>query len=158
MADLLELFRADLANENIADPYQHHLYEQQGIAQLQDLISSSQLAPPEVLHTEEQFSMKIGVTTLVGRIDRIDRDEGDRVVIVDYKTGKAKTQEDADKSLQLSLYALAAREKWGYQAQRLVFQNLDGNAAVSTMRSDIELEEAKLRVEDVAAKIAEGKF
>jgi DNA helicase-2/ATP-dependent DNA helicase PcrA len=158
MADLLELFRADLANENIADPYQHHLYEQQGIAQLQDLISSSQLAPPEVLHTEEQFSMKVGVTTLVGRIDRIDRAEGDRVVIVDYKTGKAKTQEDADKSLQLSLYALAAREKWGYHAERLVFQNLDGNAAVSTMRSDIELEEAKLKVEDVAAKIAEGKF
>ena len=32
-------------------------------------------------------------------------------MIVDYKTGKPKTQEDADDSLQLSIYALAARDK-----------------------------------------------
>lgn len=162
ISQVLELFREDLANESIADRYQHDLYEQQGVVQLQDFISRAKESQPEVLHTEEQFSMKIGPTTLVGRIDRIDRascdNPGDRVVITDYKTGKPKTEEDADKSLQLSLYAVAARENWGYHTERLVFHNLDGNTAISTTRSDIELEEAKLKVEEVAEKIAAGKF
>jgi RecB family exonuclease len=80
------------------------------------------------------------------------------VVITDYKTGRPKSQEDADESLQLTLYALAARETWGYEPERLVFHNLEGNAAVVTQRTTIELEEAKLKVEDIAACIAEGKF
>jgi RecB family exonuclease len=47
--------------------------------------------------------------TVVGRIDRIDRSAPDgSVAIIDYKTGKARDQEDADESLQLSLYAIAA--------------------------------------------------
>ncbi|HZR64147.1 MAG TPA: ATP-dependent DNA helicase [Terriglobales bacterium] len=158
MAQLEELFRADLASEGIAEKYQHDLYEQQGIAQLREFVSASERAQPEVLHTEEPFTMQISGTKLVGRIDRIDRATGDRVVITDYKTGKPKSQEDADESLQLSLYALAAREKWGYRADRLVFHNMEGNTAISTTRSEIQLEEAKVKVENVAAKIAEGKF
>jgi superfamily I DNA/RNA helicase/RecB family exonuclease len=158
LPDLLELFRTDLASESITDRYQHDLYEEQGITQLEEFISTSEKAQPEVLHTEEQFSMKIGCTTLVGRIDRIDRASGDCVIITDYKTGKPKSQEDADESLQLSLYALAAREKWGYHAERLVFHNLDGNTAISTTRADVELAEAKLKVEEVAEKISAGKF
>lgn len=157
-SELLDLFRADLVSEGIADLYQHELYEQQGIVQLREFISAAQPSQPDVLHTEEQFKMKVGATALVGRIDRIDQTHGGRVIVTDYKTGKPKTQEDADESLQLSLYALAAREKWGYEAERLVFHNLDGNTAVSTTRSSVELEKAKLKVEDVAAKIAEGKF
>lgn len=155
---LIEQFCADLADEGIADLYQHDLYEQQGIAQLKEFLAGARQAVPEVLHTEEHFSVKIGDTTLAGRIDRIDRAAEDRVVITDYKTGRPKEQEDADQSLQLSIYALAAREKWGYKAERLVFHNLEGNTEVSTERSDVKIEEAKLCVEDVAAKIADGKF
>ena len=45
-----------------------------------------------------------------------------------------------------------------YLAERLVFYNLEGNVAVTTKRSNIELQEAKLKVEEIATKIAEGKF
>ncbi len=93
-----------------------------------------------------------------GRIDRID-DLGDgRVAIVDYKTGKPRAQEDADGSLQLSIYAIAAREKWGYQADRLVFYNLEENSAVTTVRGKVELEAAKAKVQDVASRIEAGQF
>jgi RecB family exonuclease len=80
------------------------------------------------------------------------------VAIVDYKTGKPKSQEDADESLQLSLYALAAREVWGHRVAQLVFYNLENNSAVTTTRSDVQLEEAKLKIKKVAEAIAEGKF
>jgi DNA helicase-2/ATP-dependent DNA helicase PcrA len=156
--DLIQQFREDLATEAIADRYQHELYEKQGSAQLRQFLAAARGNPPCVLHTEEQFSIKLGETTLVGRIDRIDRGEGNHVVIVDYKTGKPKSQEDADQSLQLSLYALAAREKWGYAPARLIFHNLEGNILITTERSGVELERAKLEVEEIAGKIAAGRF
>ena len=77
------------------------------------------LPPPQVLHTEQSFEIRVGETAVVGRIDRIDRRPDGSVAIVDYKTGKARDQENADESLQLSLYAIAAREKWGYNVGSL---------------------------------------
>ena len=95
---------------------------------------------------------------MTGRVDRTDRAGPESVVIVDYKTGKPKSQEEADKSLQLSLYALAAKEVWGQRAERLIFYNLENNTAMSTTRGDAELEAAKERVGEVAEKIAGGAF
>jgi ATP-dependent helicase/nuclease subunit A len=56
------------------------------------------------------------------------------------------------------LYALAAREVWGKQADRLIFYNLENNTPILTTRNDAELEEAKLRVQKAADGIALGKF
>ncbi len=156
--ELFELFRTSLRQGGIAEEYQHQLYETQGIAQLKRFLSSRAQSPaPEVLHTEETFEIKIGEGVVAGRIDRMD-DAGGPVVITDYKTGKPKSQEDADESLQLSIYALAAKEKWGYEVERLAFYNLEDNTTVNTGRDSLGLREARLQIEDVAAKIAEGKF
>jgi DNA helicase-2/ATP-dependent DNA helicase PcrA len=155
---LLELFRSDLASEAIADRYQHDLYERQGIAQLKQFLTGANQTRPDVLHSEEPFNVRLGDTNLVGRIDRIDRASDGAVIITDYKTGRPMAQADADDSLQLSLYALAAREKWGYTAERLVFHNLEGNSTISTRRSNIQLEEARREVIDIAQKIAAGSF
>ena len=156
---LIELFRTDLRAARIQDRYQHDLYETQGIDQLRKFVSAAQAAPsPKVLHAEEAFEVRIGNTTVVGRIDRIDRAADGSIVITDYKTGKPQSQEDADESLQLSVYALAAREKWGYRVDQLVFHNLQENVSVISRRTDVQLEGARLKVEDVAQNIAAGKF
>ncbi len=78
--------------------------------------------------------------------------------MVDYKTGKPKSQEEADESLQLSLYALAAKEAFGKRADRLVFFNLENNTPVITTRNDAQLEAAKLRVLKAAECISAGEF
>jgi superfamily I DNA/RNA helicase/RecB family exonuclease len=156
---LLEFLRIDLAQAGLQDRYQHELYEGQGAAQLADFLATARQKPrPDVLHTEQEFKIRIGNATVAGRMDRIDRIDGNRVVIVDYKTGKPRSQEDADESLQLSLYAIAAHEGLGYQAERLAFHNLEDNSLVSTTRSRLQLEEAKAKVEEVAQKIAAGEF
>jgi DNA helicase II / ATP-dependent DNA helicase PcrA len=157
--DLFQFFRGDLVQAGIQDHYQHELYETQGVQQLKDFLARFRRVPtPKVLHTEEFFDVKMGDVAVVGRIDRIDQVADGRVVITDYKTGRAQSQEDSDESLQLSVYALAAREKWGYQADRLALYNLEGNSEVVTRRSDLALEAAKSRVKEVSENVAAGNF
>ena len=158
-AELLDLFRDDLAGAGLQDSYQQSLYEKQGIEQLNGFLSGARSAPiPEVLHTEEWFDIQIAGAKVAGRIDRIDRAADGSVVIVDYKTGKARSQDDADESLQLSIYALAAHEKWGYRVGALAFYNLVDNVSVVTRRSEFELVQARERVEAAARGIAAGEF
>jgi len=122
------------------------------------LARARQTPRPEVLHTEQWFSISVGGATVNGRVDRMDQISPGRVAIVDYKTGKPRSQDDADQSLQLSIYALAARATWGLKADRLMFYNLEDNSCVSSTRSDGQLEEARAKVEEVAEGIAAGKF
>lgn len=156
--ELITLFRQDLAEAKIQEAYQQELYENQGSVQLREFLKSVRSLPAaQVLHTEESFEIRIGETIVAGRIDRIDR-RPDGVAIIDYKTGKARDQEDADQSLQLSLYAIAAREKWGYKVGALIFHNLEQNVPVITVRSESELLAARDRVQAAAQGIAEGIF
>ena len=156
---LIELFRNDLAQARIQDPYQQQLYEQQGVDQLRGFLEGLRgSALPEVLHVEETFEIKIGDTTLVGRMDRVDRTRDGSVVITDYKTGRPKAQDDADESLQLSIYMLAAKERWGYEIDHLAFYNLEGNVPIITRRSQAELQNARVEIEKAAKDIAAGKF
>jgi ATP-dependent DNA helicase UvrD/PcrA len=156
---LIELFQTDLRAAGIEEKYQQELYERKGIEQLCEFLAICKRAPvPQVLHTEEWFEMQIGQAKVVGRIDRIDQLKNGRVVITDYKTGRPKSQEDADKSLQLSIYALAAREEWGYNADQIVFYNLEENSSVVTRRSEAQLQDCKREVEEVARKIAAEEF
>ncbi len=157
--DLLEQFRSDLAAAGIADRYQYELYLRQGREQLRQFLDWARSAPPpEVLETELRFELQVGSAKLAGRVDRMDRTGPETVAIVDYKTGKPRSQEDADESLQLSLYALAARDSWGKRADRLILYNLENNTPVVTTRNDAQLEEAKLRVQKAADGIANREF
>jgi DNA helicase II / ATP-dependent DNA helicase PcrA len=158
--ELIEIFRHDLAEAKIQESYQHELYENQGITQLRDFLTAvrSLPVPPQVLHTEQSFEIKVGETTVVGRIDRVDSRHDGTVAIVDYKTGKPRDQDNADESLQLSLYAIAAHEKWGYRVGALIFHNLEENIPVITARSESQLLAARQRVENAAQGIAAGKF
>jgi DNA helicase-2/ATP-dependent DNA helicase PcrA len=157
--ELIQLFRDDLAACGIEDEYQRELYMKQGIEQLEKFLDEACLtAVPEVVHTEEWFDIQVAGIKIAGRIDRMDRAADGSVHIIDYKTGKARSQEDADESLQLSIYAMAAREKWGYRVGELIFHNLEGNVAVTSKRTDFQLEEARERVRGVARNIADGNF
>lgn len=153
---LLELFIDALTAVGIEDPYQYELYERQGIQQLRDFLNNPPSA--KVLHTEQPFEIKLGAATIAGRIDRIDDLGNDRVAIVDYKTGKPRSQEDADKSLQLSIYAMAAQSKWGYTADELILYNLDGNTPVHSRRCTAQLDEARMRVDAAMVQIEAGHF
>jgi DNA helicase-2/ATP-dependent DNA helicase PcrA len=156
--EIIQVFRNEFAKAVIVDDYQRELYENQGVQHLQDFIATAESNVPDVLHTEQEFEIEIGGTKVQGRIDRIDRLEDGSVRIVDYKTGKPRSEKDADNSLQLSIYAIAAAQKWGYRASQLTLHNLaDGSISV-THRSASQLQAASEKVREVAEEIALGNF
>jgi RecB family exonuclease len=142
----------------IGDEYQRKLYLAKGREELTRLLRSELAGPAaEIVDTERRFKVQIGDAVVTGRMDRLDRMPNGEVTIIDYKTGKAKSQEDADKSLQLSVYALAAREL-GMQPGPLVLINLENSTAMVSRRSEEELRQAEKDVIEVADKIARGEF
>jgi len=80
------------------------------------------------------------------------------IAIIDYKTGSPRDQEDADDSLQLSIYALATEQDWKQVPSRLAFYNLDTNTTAETQRTPEKLTQVKHKIAEVASSIAEGRF
>src|SRR5208283_3889328 len=155
---IIACFLDEFAKTKIEEDIQRELYERDGREQLARFLRSP-LAKPggEILQTENNFSFAIGETKVRSKMDRLDRIGDHEVAIVDYKTGKPKTQEDADDSLQLSIYALAARHM-GFTAASLVFISLENCTAVASSRTAADLTKTEGKVVDVAANIAAGEF
>jgi DNA helicase-2/ATP-dependent DNA helicase PcrA len=80
---------------------------------------------------ERSFSFRLGPHHLRGRVDRVDRirtgESGEADVaeeqyeLIDYKTSRPKSAEQLKDDVQLSLYALAAREDWGLRSSRQAY-------------------------------------
>ena len=95
---------------------------------------------------------------ITGRMDQVNSLGRDQVEIVDYKTGKPKKDAEAKKDLQLSLYALAAKEIFDWNPVRLVFHYLQNNQVQVTTRDSKQLDEAENIVQEAAADIRAREF
>ncbi|HTW11577.1 MAG TPA: ATP-dependent DNA helicase, partial [Solirubrobacteraceae bacterium] len=82
---------------------------------------------------ERQFSFPLGPHLVRGRVDRVDRLPSGEYELIDYKTGRPKSAEQLADDVQLSLYAIAAREAWGLEATRGAYHYLldDQKVAIS---------------------------
>ena len=118
----------------------------------------------EHTRAEEHFLLDLNECVLEGRIDQINpvvtrgRDVDSAVELIDYKTGRPKSQKDADKSLQLSIYALAARDTLKLRPVKLTFYNLTSNQPVSTTRTPGDLKAAAETIRQVAGEIRGSTF
>ena len=159
LSNFLQVFTTQLDISFFDDPHQKHLYLEQGRRQLEAFHYLRNVDPvPPVLDTEHVFSVVVGGVKVVGRIDLAQRTPCGGIAILDYKTGVPKDEDDAEKSLQLSIYALAAQQQWGELPERIGFYNLETNDAVETVRTGEELEATRHKIMEVADAIQAGKF
>jgi len=64
--------------------------------------------PRELLATEEALRVQVGLVEITGRVDRLERDEEGRGVVVDLKTGSTSPRDDElGRHAQLGVYQLA---------------------------------------------------
>lgn len=97
--------------------------------------------------------------TVKGRFDRVEK-APDGVRIIDFKTGARRSQEAVDADLQLSMYALAAKEAFGLPCSELslLFLREDGITEVKTTRSKQQLEQAMSEMDELVEGIDTDDF
>ena len=155
---LLEIYHSGWETTKYMDKYQEEEYKKAGEFQLISFFEKNKenFTPP--LHLEKRFDFEIENVIVTGAIDRIDKIEGNRVEVIDYKTGKPKGPSYVKKSLQLSIYALAVKELFGYKPELLSFYYLTPNKKISTTRTEEELLETKKVILNVADQINKQIF
>jgi DNA helicase-2/ATP-dependent DNA helicase PcrA len=112
-----------------------------------------QSSESEPLWFERAFSFKLGPHLLRGRVDRVDRLPDGEYELIDYKTGRPKSPGQLVDDVQLSLYAVGAREAWSLDASQQAYYYVldDQKVAVPADRKDrFEW------IQEVAMEVADG--
>jgi RecB family exonuclease len=91
------------SGEGFRDAAQARHYRERARAWLSDYAEGA--AEADAVALEQWVSVAVGGIVAEGRVDRVDR-RGDELVVVDYKTGRLPTAEDARDSRALAVYAL----------------------------------------------------
>ncbi|HUK31708.1 MAG TPA: ATP-dependent DNA helicase [Candidatus Acidoferrum sp.] len=153
------IFEREWTPAGFEDDYQQAEYKRDGLEQLRAFHALAIAEPPEIESQEKSFELPLDDNIVItGRMDQINRIAPGQREIVDYKTGRPKTEESARKDIQLSVYALAAREVLEFDPARLVFHNLTDNSRVETTRGDKELNKTRETISETAASIRAGEF
>jgi DNA helicase II / ATP-dependent DNA helicase PcrA len=166
--EVQRIYEAEWSTVGFEDEYQEGEYKKDGLEQLREFHQAALEQPLLVLELEKNFELPVENNVILkGRIDqvnslgRVGRSAATKtmdVEIVDYKTGKAKKDSDAQKDLQLSIYAIAAKEIFEWNPVRMVFHYLQNNQRQETTRDAKQLDEALRVVQETAADIRAGEF
>ncbi|MBZ5669315.1 MAG: ATP-dependent helicase [Acidobacteriia bacterium] len=140
------------------DQYQEQAYKKAGLEQLRTFVKNHETSTTLPLGMEVHFALDLGDVVLEGRVDQINPLPDHAVELVDYKTGRPPSQKDADKSLQLSVYALAARDQMQLNPARLTFYSLTHNEPVCSVRTPKDLDAVIREIREVAAQIRQQLF
>jgi len=157
--EVQRIYETEWSSAGYEDDYQEEEYKKDGLEQLRVFHAAMIQAPPEIMEQEKGFELPLeNDVILTGRLDQVNSLGGFDVEIVDYKTGKPRKDADARKALQLSIYALAAREIFEWNPVRLVFHYLQNNQMQVTTRDAKQIDEAERIIQETAADIRAREF
>jgi DNA helicase-2/ATP-dependent DNA helicase PcrA len=157
--EVQRIYETEWTSAGYEDEYQEAEYKKDGLEQLKVFHAAMLQDPPDILEQEKPFELPLeNNVILTGRIDQVNSFGRKDVEIVDYKTGKPRKDADARKDLQLSIYALAAKEIFEWNPTRLVFHYLQNNQRQETSRDSKQIAEAEATVQETAADIRAGNF
>ncbi|MEI7512464.1 MAG: ATP-dependent DNA helicase [Candidatus Uhrbacteria bacterium] len=98
----------------------HDEYKEKGRGAIKHFWQSCRENLPQIFGVEIPFTLVLGLHSLKGKVDRVDKLPDGSVVVYDYKTGQAKDELSAEDKEQLHLYQLALEEK-GIKVSRLAY-------------------------------------
>jgi DNA helicase-2/ATP-dependent DNA helicase PcrA len=157
--EVLATYDREWYSAGFVDDYHEGEYRKEGRRELEEFHKTYLESPPDMMYQEKPFELPLeNDVVITGRIDQINRIKGNRVEIVDYKTGRPKDAKKVAQDFQLSVYALAAKEVLELEPERLVLYYLMNNEAVATTRDAKALAATKTTIAEVASQIRGRQF
>ena len=101
---------------------------------------------------ERAFAFRMGPHLLRGRVDRVDKLPDGGYELIDYKTGRPKTATQLREDVQLTLYAVGARESWQLEAAQQAYYYVLDDEKVPVERSGEDRE----WITDTVFTVADG--
>jgi DNA helicase-2/ATP-dependent DNA helicase PcrA len=114
--------------------------------------------PVEPVWFERPFSFRLGAHTLRGRVDRVDKLVDGGYELIDYKTGRPRSAAALREDVQLSLYAVAAREAWQLEATQQSYLYVLDDEKVRVPSAEIDAGWIADTVDEVAGGILAQDF
>jgi RecB family exonuclease len=161
LAEMLDLFEAGWRRSGLGDSEAELVLHQKGHAALRSYHARLERERATPVWFERSFSFRLGPHHMRGRVDRVDRvaDAGGEVYeLIDYKTSRAKTPEQLTDDIQLSLYALAAREDWRLNSPRQAYYYVLDDRKVAVPSSARGADAVKETVIEVGEGILAQRF
>ena len=106
----------------------------------------------EPVWIEKSFSFELGPHTLRGRVDRVDRLADGTYELIDYKTGRPRTAHQLREDVQLSLYAIGAKEAWHLESSEQAYLYVLDDEKVRVPTEDIDPD----WIRDTVFEVADG--
>jgi len=150
--DLMELFEGAWRRNGFGDSDDEAQFRERAVVALRRYAETEDRSDAEPVWFERSFSFRLGPHLLRGRVDRVDRHPDGTYELIDYKTGKAKTEADLREDVQLSLYQMGARASWRLETSAQSYMYVLTGEKVPVDHSEEELE----RVRSTVSEIAEG--
>jgi len=157
-AEMLGLLDAGWRRGGFGDSEQERQLRGKAAAALTRYRERFAAEPAEPVWFERSFSFTLGPHVLRGRVDRVDRLPDGGYELIDYKTGVPKTAGQLEDDVQLSLYAVGAREAWQLEAARQSYYYVLDDAKVPLARDAGDREWITETVFDVADGILAQGF
>jgi DNA helicase II / ATP-dependent DNA helicase PcrA len=155
---LMDLFYASWRRSGFGDSDDELQFRDRAVAALESYWRRDQESDSEAVWFERAFAFKIGPHLLRGRVDRVDRHPDGTYELIDYKTGRAKTEQELREDVQLSVYQMGARESWGLKTSAQSYFYVLTGERVPVEHSEEELERVRATVGEIAAGILKQRF
>ncbi len=157
--ELLALYDRTWSSEGYGSKEEEARYRALGRTLLLGYRDLLERRPPEPVGVEEHLETRWDGIPIHGYIDRIDRTPAGGLEIVDYKTSRELSHEDAKESDQLAIYQVLVEANYREPVERLTLVHLRSLTPLETPpRARRVLEPLHTRLGDVVDGIREQAF
>src|SRR5215217_3246839 len=155
---LRELFEISWRRSGFGDSDDELQFRERAVEALERYWRQNEASEAEPVWFERSFAFKIGPHLLRGRVDRVDRHPDGSFELIDYKTGKAKTEDELREDVQLSVYQMGARESWRLETTAQSYFYVLTGEKVPVEHSSEELDRVRATVSEIAGGILKQRF
>ncbi|MEA2361796.1 MAG: ATP-dependent helicase UvrD/PcrA [Thermoleophilaceae bacterium] len=155
---LRELFEISWRRSGFGDSDDELQFRERAVEALERYWRMDDESEAEPVWFERSFAFKIGPHLLRGRVDRVDRHPDGSFELIDYKTGKSKTEDELREDVQLSVYQMGARESWRLETSAQSYFYVLSGEKVPVKHSAEELERVRATVSEIAGGILKQRF